>query len=116
MSIPREVEPKLEDAIAERGVKEAWPTTAEPTSPLWRYVFHIAAQERFGSSWKGAGFVSCTEGEHYNVISFFPGVVSRAAELHDRALRDPDIVANISDEPDGRLPYLQEPGRYSIPA
>lgn len=116
MSIPTSVKANVEDSVVNSGLREVWPTTDEPTSPLWRFAFHQAAVDRSGSSWKGAGFVSCTAAEHYNVISYFAGLVAKAAEVHAQALLDPEIVKVFSDEPDGKFPFLAEEGRYSIPS
>lgn len=114
MSIPTEVQANVEDNVQFSGDREVWPTTAEPTSPLWRYAFHHVAAEKFGSNWKGSGHVHCTSADVTDVAATFPDLVTAAAAIHADALRDPEIVAIYSDEPDGKFPTQDD--RYSIPA
>lgn len=114
MSLPTEVQTSVEDSGHLRGHQEVWPTTAEPTSPLWRYAFHRAAKDRFGAAWMAAGYVSCGAGERTDIAFAFPGVVVAAGQIYAEAVTDPSLVALLSDEPDHRFPTMG--GRYTVPA
>lgn len=113
MSIPTEVQANVENSAQYSADREVWPTTAEPTSPLWRYAFHHVAENRFKNAWKGAGFVTCGANEVTAVAATFPDLVIAAAGIYDRAVGDPEIVQIWPEEPDGKFPTKD--GRYSIP-
>jgi hypothetical protein len=116
MSIPTDVQVNIEDSMSNSGMREVWPTTDAPTSPLWRFAFHEAAAEKFGARWMGAGFVSCGADVAYTVPFDFNSVVERAAVIYTRAVQDPEIIKMFSDEADGKFPFLPDEGRYSIPS